>query len=116
MGRALGLCGARGEPFGGSLSGAAGEQPATVGVGPECTLGGVLRCPRDTRTTNGRGVHPPRGSTRLESSSTDRPHLALNSNSLRKIWGCKEPVPKRKHQYLIERQTSPHVLVTENGY
>src|SRR5580704_1448310 len=75
MGRALGLRAARGEPFGGGLSGATGEQPATVGVGPVCTVGGVLRCPRGTRTANGRGVHPPGSGTRLESSSTDQPHL-----------------------------------------
>jgi hypothetical protein len=75
MGRALGLRAARGEPFGGGLSGATGEQPATVGVGPVCTVGGVLRCRRGTRTANCRGVHPPGSGTRLESSSTDRPHL-----------------------------------------
>src|SRR5208282_196528 len=75
MGGALGLRAATGEPFGGGLSGAAEEQPATVGVGPACTVGGVLRCPRVTRTANGRGVHPPGSGTRLESSSTDRPHL-----------------------------------------
>jgi hypothetical protein len=34
MGRALGLRAARGEPFGGGLSGATGEQPATVGAVP----------------------------------------------------------------------------------
>jgi hypothetical protein len=43
--------------------------------GPVCTVDGVLRCPRGTRTANGRGVHPPGSGTRLESSSTDQPHL-----------------------------------------
>jgi hypothetical protein len=40
------------------LAGAAREQPATVGVGPARTVGGVLRGPRGTRTANGRGVRP----------------------------------------------------------
>src|SRR5580658_260348 len=75
MGRALGLRAARGEPFGGGLSGAAREQPATVGVGPARTVGGVLRGPRGTRTANGRGVRPLGSGTRLEPSSADRPHL-----------------------------------------
>jgi hypothetical protein len=75
MSRALGLRAARGEPFGGGLSGAAREQPATVGVGPARTVGGVLRGPRGTRTANGRGVRPLGSGTRLEPSSADRPHL-----------------------------------------
>src|SRR5271154_2213031 len=75
MGRALGLRAARGEPFGGGLSGAAREQPATVGVGPARTVVGVLRDPRGTRTANGRGVRPLGSGTRLEPSSADRPHL-----------------------------------------
>src|ERR1700690_2567561 len=75
MGRALGLRAARGEPFGGGLSGAGREQPATVGVGPARTVGGVLRGPRGTRTANGRGVRPLGSGTRLEPSSADRPHL-----------------------------------------
>jgi hypothetical protein len=64
-----------GEPFGRGLSGAAREQPATVGVGPARTVGGVLRGPRGTRTANGRGVRPLGSGTRLEPSSADRPHL-----------------------------------------
>src|SRR5271168_3994252 len=76
MGGALGLRAARCEPFGGGLSGAAREQPATVGVGPARTVGGVLWGPRGTRTANGRGVRPPGSGTRLEPSSADRPHLA----------------------------------------
>src|SRR5580693_117438 len=75
MGGALGLRAARGEPFGRGLSGAAREQPATVGVGPAPTVGGVLWGPRGTRTANGRGVRPPGSGTRLEPSSADRPHL-----------------------------------------
>src|SRR5580658_876981 len=75
MGRALGLRQARREPFGGGLSGTAREQPATVGVGPARTVGGVLRSPRGTRTANGRGVCPLGSGTRLEPSSADRPHL-----------------------------------------
>src|ERR1700690_247312 len=75
MGRALGLRAARGEPFGGGLSGAAREQPATVGVGPARTVGGGLRGSRGTRTANGRGVRPLGSGTRLEPSSADRPHL-----------------------------------------
>ena len=38
----LGYVAARGEPFGRSLSGAARERPAAVGVGPARTVGGVL--------------------------------------------------------------------------
>jgi hypothetical protein len=75
MGGALGLRAARCEPFGGGLSGAAREQPATVGVGPARTVGGVLWGPRGTRTANGRGVRPLGSGTRLEPSSADRPHL-----------------------------------------
>src|SRR5580704_6303520 len=74
MGGALGLRAARCEPIGRCLSGAAREQPATVGVGPARTVGGVLRGPRGTRTADGRGVRPPGSSTRLEPSSADRPH------------------------------------------
>src|SRR5580658_4117381 len=75
MGGALGLRAARCEPFGRGLSGAAREQPATVGVGPARTVGGVLWGPRGTRTANGRGVRPPGSGARLEPSSADRPHL-----------------------------------------
>src|SRR5271167_2965489 len=75
MGGALGLRAARCEPFGSGLSGAAREQPATVGVGPARTVGGVLWGPRGTRTANGRGVRPLGSGTRLEPSSADRPHL-----------------------------------------
>src|SRR5271156_619808 len=75
MGGALGLRAARCEPFGRGLSGAAREQPATVGVGPARTGGGVLWGPRGTRTANGRGVRPLGSGTRLEPSSADRPHL-----------------------------------------
>src|SRR5271156_3381836 len=75
MGGALGLRAARCEPFGRGLSRAAREQPATVGVGPARTVGGVLWGPRGTRTANGRGVRPPGSGTRLEPSSADRPHL-----------------------------------------
>src|SRR5580658_10086493 len=75
MGGALGLRAARCEPFGRGLSGAAREQPATVGVGPARTVGGVLWGPRGTRTANGRSVRPPGSGTRLEPSSADRPHL-----------------------------------------
>src|SRR5271154_3557114 len=74
MGGALGLRAARCEPFGRGLSGAAREQPATVGVGPARTVGGVLWGPRGSRTANGRGVRPPGSGTRLEPSSADRPH------------------------------------------
>src|SRR5208337_3862416 len=74
MGGALGLRAARCELFGRGLSGAAREQPATVGVGPARTVGGVLRGPRGTRTANGRGVRPLGSGTRLEPSSADRPH------------------------------------------
>src|ERR1700722_14104879 len=75
MGGALGLRAARCEPFGRGLSGAAREQPATVGVGPARTVGGVLWGPRGTRTANGRGVRPLGSGTPLEPSSADRPHL-----------------------------------------
>src|SRR5713101_8326068 len=75
MGGALGLRAARCEPFGRGLSGAAREQPATFGVGPARTVGGVLWGPRGTRTANGRGVRPLGSGTRLEPSSADRPHL-----------------------------------------
>src|SRR6202521_1668322 len=76
MGRALGLRAARCEPFGRGLSGAAREQPASVGVGPARTVGGVLWGSRGTRTADGRGVRPLGSGTRLEPSSADRPHLA----------------------------------------
>src|ERR1700722_17839242 len=75
MGGAVGLRAARCEPFGRGLSGAAREQPATVGVGPARTVGGVLWGPRGTWTANGRGVRPLGSGTRLEPSSADRPHL-----------------------------------------
>src|SRR6201997_1890308 len=75
MGGALGLRAARCEPFGRGLSGAAREQPATVGVGPARTVGGVLWGPRGTRTANSRGVRPLGSGTRLEPSPADRPHL-----------------------------------------
>src|SRR4249920_3643347 len=75
MGGALGLRAAGSEPFGRGLSGAAREQPATVGVGPARTVGRVLWSPRDTRTANGRGVRPHGSGTRLEPSSADRSHL-----------------------------------------
>src|SRR5215469_12452088 len=75
MGGALGLRAARCEPLRRGLSSAAREQPATVGVGPARTVGGVLWGPRGTRTANGRGVRPPGSGTRLEPSSADRPHL-----------------------------------------
>src|ERR1700723_185816 len=86
MGRALGLRAARGEPFGGGLSGAAREQPATVGVGPARTVGGVLRGPRGTRAANGRGVRPLGSGTRLEPSSADRPHLGWVYGSNGRNW------------------------------
>src|ERR1700735_3451676 len=66
MGGALGLRAARCERFGKGFSGAAREQPTTVGVGPTRTVGGVLWGPRGTRTANGRGVRPPGSGTRLE--------------------------------------------------
>src|SRR5215469_5884644 len=75
MGGALGLRTARCESFGRGLSGAAREQPATVGVGPARTVGGVLWGPRSTRAANGRGVRPLGSGTRLEPPSADRPHL-----------------------------------------
>src|ERR1700682_1148202 len=79
MGGALGLRAARCEPFGRGLSGAAREQPPTVGVGPARTVGGVLWAPRGTRTANGRGVRPLGSGTRLEPSSADRPHLGFSA-------------------------------------
>src|SRR5579859_7280311 len=75
MGRALGLRAARCEPLGRGLSGVAQEQPATVGIGPARTVGGVLWGPRGTRTANGRGVRPSGSGKRLEPSAADRPHL-----------------------------------------
>ena len=75
VGGALRLRAARCEPFGRGLSGAAREQPATAGVGPARTVGGVLWGPRGTRTANGRRVRPLGSGTRLEPSSADRPHL-----------------------------------------
>src|ERR1700729_3563008 len=75
MGGALGLRAARCDPFGRGISGAAREQPATVGVGPARTVGGVLWGPRATRTANGRGVRALGSGTRLEPPSADRPHL-----------------------------------------
>src|SRR6202453_2436813 len=75
MGGALGLRAARCEPFGRGLSGAAREQPATVGVGPARTMAGVLWGPRGTRTANGRGVRLLGSGARLKPSSADRPHL-----------------------------------------
>src|ERR1700752_1048101 len=75
MGGALGLRAARCKPFGRGISGAAREQPATIGVGPAHTVGGVLRGPRGTRPANGRGVRPLGSGTRLEPSSADRSHL-----------------------------------------
>src|SRR5271155_5281209 len=79
LGGALGLREARCEPFGRGLSGAAREQPATVGVGPARTVGGVLWGPRSTRTANGRGVRPLGSGTRLEPSSADRPHFEFSA-------------------------------------
>src|SRR5580658_4169865 len=75
VGGAPELRAARAEPFGRGLSGAAREQPATVGVDPARTVGRVLWGPRGTRTANGRGVRPPGSGTRLEPSSADRPYL-----------------------------------------
>src|SRR5271156_5804063 len=79
MGGALGLRAARCEPFGRSLSGATREQPATVGVGPARTVGGVLWDPRGTRTANDRGVRPLGGGTRLGPPSAGRPHLGYSA-------------------------------------
>src|SRR5580700_5042996 len=93
MGGALGLRAARCEPFGRGLSGAAREQPATVGVGPARTLGGVLWGPRGTRTANSRGVRPPRSGTRLEPSSADRLHLGW----LYVVVAVWLPMPRRAH-------------------
>src|SRR5271155_540503 len=81
MGGALGLRAARCEPFGRGLSRAAREQPATVGVGPARTVGGVLWGPRGTRPANGRGVRPLGSGTRLEPSSADRPHLGFSART-----------------------------------
>src|ERR1700729_4619930 len=93
MGGALGLRAARCEPFGRGLSGAAREQPATVGIGPARTVGGVLWGPRGTRTANGRGVRPLGSSTRLEPSSADRPHLGW-AHVVVAVW---LPIPRRAH-------------------
>src|SRR5579862_3594482 len=93
MGGALGLRAARCEPFGRGLSGAAREQPATVGVGPARTVGGVLWGPRGTRTANSRGVRPPGSGTRLEPSSADRPHLGW----LYVVVAVWLPMPRRAH-------------------
>src|SRR5580692_6636485 len=93
MGGALGLRAARCAPFGRGLSGAAREQPATVGVGPARTVGGVLRGPRGTRTANGRGVRPLGSGTRLEPSSADRPHLGW----LYVVVAVWLPTPRRAH-------------------
>src|SRR5580700_228745 len=93
MGGALGLRAARCEPFGRGLSGASGVQPATVGVGPARTVGGVLWGPRGTRTANGRGVRPPGSSTRLEPSSADRPHPGRLYVAVA-VW---LPMPRRAH-------------------
>src|ERR1700730_14677908 len=93
MGIALGLRAARGEPFGGGLSGAAREQPATVGVRPPRAVGRVLRGPRGTRTANRRGVRPLGSGTRLEPSSADRPHLGW----LYVVVAVWLPMPRRAH-------------------
>src|ERR1700681_781924 len=93
MGGALRLRAARCEPFGRGLSGAAREQPATVGVGPARTVGGVLWGPRGTRTANRRGVRPPGSGTRLEPSSADRPHLGW-AYVVVAVW---LPTPRRLH-------------------
>src|SRR6202042_3123582 len=93
MGAALGLRAARCEPFGGRFSGAAREQPATVGVGPARTVGRVLWGPRGTRTANGRGVRPPGSGPRLEPSSADRPHLGW-AYVVVAVW---LPIPRRAH-------------------
>src|SRR5208282_3748711 len=84
---------ARCEPFGRGLSGAAREQPATVGVGPARTVGGVPWGPRGTRTANGRGVRPPGSGTRPEPSSADRPHLGW----LYVVVAVWLPMPRRAH-------------------
>src|ERR1700693_3263147 len=93
MGGALGLRAARGEPFGGGLSSAAREQPATVGVGLARTVGGVLWGPRGTRTANGRGVRPLGSGTRLKPSSADRAHLGW----LYVVVAVWLPTPRREH-------------------
>jgi hypothetical protein len=105
MGGALGLRAARCEPFGGRLSGAAREQPATVAVGPARTVGGVLWGPRGTRTANGRGVRPLGSGTRLEPSSADRPHLGW-AYAVVAVW---LPTPRRfTVQNLMRRVFSGH--------
>src|ERR1700752_1228334 len=93
MGGALGLRAARCEPFVEGLSGAAREQPATVGVGPARPVGGVLWGPRGTRTANGRGVRPLGSGTRLEPSSADRPHFGW-AYVVVAVW---LPTPRRAH-------------------
>jgi hypothetical protein len=90
MGGAPGLRAARCERFGRGVSGAAREQPATVGVGPARTVGGVLWGPRVTRTANGRGVRPLGSGTRLEPSSADRPHLGwAYDRAVMMAWECR---------------------------
>src|SRR5579864_3077176 len=93
MGGALGLRAPRCEPFGSRFSGPAGEQPATVGVGPARTVARVLWSPRGTWTANGRGVRPPGSGTRLEPSSADRPHLG----SLYVVLAVWRLMPRRAH-------------------
>src|SRR5580700_1203120 len=93
MGGAPGLRAARCERFGRGVSGAAREQPATVGVGPARTEAGVLWGPRVTRTANGRGVRPPGSGTRLKPSSADRPHLVW----LYVVVAVWLPMPRRAH-------------------
>src|ERR1700732_4776100 len=108
MGGALGLRAARCEPFERGLSGAAREQPATVGVGPARTVGGVLWGPRATRTANGRGVRPPGSGTRLEPSSADRPHLGW----LYVVVAVWLPMPRRAHSVGcgVENEGSPPII------
>src|ERR1700685_1899367 len=104
MGRALGLRAAGGEPFGGGLSGAAREQPATVGVGPARTVGGVLRGPPGTRTANGRGVRPLGSGTRLEPSSADRPHLGwVYDRGVVMARECRRKLPDRRCREYVPR-------------
>src|ERR1700734_1136249 len=93
MGRALELRAATCEPFGRGLSGAAREQPATVGVGPARTVGGVLWSPRGTGTADSRGVRPLGSGTRLEPSSADRPHPGW-AHIVVAVW---LPTPRRAH-------------------
>src|ERR1700739_2464784 len=100
MGGALGLRAARCESFGRGLSGAAREQPATVGVGPARTVGGVLWGPRGTRAANGRGVRPLGSGTRLEPSSADRPHLGW-AYVVVAVW---LPTPRRAHSVACRTQ------------